>query len=93
MTVELNPKCNHCFLIGVANETFFSMVNDSGMSDVIGEQKTNDPITVTSDQAMKCREKLRAWTPPNEWGGGFQPEKMKKLFDEFFTRCDGFSTR
>ena len=92
MTVELVPNCNHCPEIGVANNTFFVMVNTSGMADIIGKQTANDPLIVSNEDSLLLLHKLKKWNPPEDWGGGFRPEKMKSLFVEFFRRCDGFTT-
>lgn len=93
MTVELIPKCDHAFFMGVANATFYEMVNSTAMVDVIGVQNTNDPIDVSNDDAMECKKILSEWFPPEEWGGGFRSETMKSHFMEFFGRCGGFTTR
>jgi len=94
MTVELIPSCEHCHQMGVANGTFGNMLLGSGMAGFLGLNViTNDPITATNEQARECRELLKAWKPPEDWGGGIKPEKMKEYFMDFFGRCDGFTTR
>lgn len=94
MSVELIPNCQHCHQMGVANGTFGNMLLKSGMADFLGlDIITNDPISVTNEQARECRKLLNNWKPPEDWGGGIRTETMKSHFMEFFGRCDGFTTR
>ena len=92
MSVELIPNCNHCAHMGVSNGTFFTMVNDSGMATVIGNQKANDPVNASNEDALECAKILKAWTPPDGWGYSLTSEAMKELFLDFFKHCDGFHT-
>lgn len=92
MTVELIGNCTHCPSMGVPNKTFFTMVNESGMAEVLGHQQTNDPVSATNEDAIKCKDLLKRWTPPEGWGSGLTDQKLKEYFLEFFSRCDGFTT-
>ena len=92
MSVELTPNCDDCPCMGVANKTFYDMVNGSGMSEVIGRQQTNDPIEVSADEALRCKELLLAWSPPDGWGSGISAPTIRRYFLDFFTCCDGFTT-
>ena len=94
MSVELIPNCRHCHQLGVAIGTFRRMIFDSGIADYLGiKVLTNDPVNATDGQAIKCAELLQSWTPPEDFGGGVRPGRMKEYFLEFFRRCDGFTTR
>ena len=92
MTVELIPNCDHCHQMGVANKTFFDMVNMSGMDKIIGSQTTNDEVNVSNHDALLLLDKLKKWSPPEGWGRGVGGQEMKEYFIDFFRRCDGFRT-
>ena len=93
MTVELIPNCVHAPQMGVANKTFFTMVNSSGMDSIIGKQSTNDELVVNGKDSLLMLQKIKNWNPPKNWGGGLEPGEMKEYFIDFFRRCDGFTTR
>ncbi len=92
MTVELIPKSD-IFEIGVANGTWFTMVNTSEIKELISEQKFNDPINVDAETALKCAEALENWNPPEGWFSKDKESVGKEMLLEFFKFCGGFETR
>lgn len=97
MSVTLIPECNKCYKIGVGNNTFYDMVNRSGMDAVIGKQGTNTPLKVFHEvshaDTLKLLALLREWEPPKEWASGTGAKAMKDVFIEFFKSCRGFKTQ
>lgn len=94
MTVELDPKSSdkESFSMGVANQTFFDLVNTSELCEHIGRQRTNDPVDVDEKTALLFAEILRNWTPPAGWFSGIGEVEGKQMFIEFFETCGGFTT-
>lgn len=94
MSFILEPNNKNCLELGIANGTWGYMVIGSGIADYLGiKEVTNDPITVTAEQAAECRKLIAAWTPYDGWGGGINNNTMKEYFDVFFRDCGGFTTR
>lgn len=91
MSVELKPKGN-CFCFGVANGTWFTLLEKAGLGTVLPALKTNDPITATRKQAMQCAELVEKWTPPADWYCRDREQEGKAMFVEFFRKCGGFTT-
>ena len=92
MTVELIPKAD-THEIGLANETWFTMVNTSNIKRLIGEQKFNDPIHVDAEVSLKCSDALQDWIPPVGWFRKGREYSGKEMLIEFFRTCGGFQTR
>ena len=92
MSVELEPK-GAAYEIGLANGTWFTMVNTSDIKELIGEQKFTDPVYVDAKTALKCADALENWTPPEGWFSKGKEHEGKKMMIEFFKTCDGFETR
>ncbi len=92
MSVELEPK-GDAYEIGLANGTWYTMVNTSGIKDLIGEQRFTDPVHVDAETALKCAEALEDWTPPEGWFSKGKEGEGKEMMLEFFKTCDGFKTR
>ena len=92
MSVELEPK-GDAYEIGLANGTWYTLVNTSGIKDLIGEQKFNDPIHVDAETALKCADVLENWIPPEGWFSKGKEHEGKEMMVEFFKTCNGFETR
>lgn len=57
MSFVLEPNNKKCLELGVANGTWGNMVISSGIADYLCLEKiTNDPITVTAEQAAECSD-------------------------------------
>jgi len=95
MSVELIPNNTDCIQIGLANGTFFTMVNTSTMAELIGVQHTTDPVEATAEQARACADALRSWSPPDSWMESSSKAFRKEVLDDlitFFETCEGFTT-
>ncbi|UCQ18707.1 hypothetical protein DCF79_04585 [Edwardsiella tarda] len=92
MTVELTDKRRRGQRIpglGMANDTWFAVLDIPGMEKLVNQQHTNDPLNVTPAKAKKMANLVERWTPPNGWSGQC-PEKMKGYIVEFLRSCNGF---
>ncbi|WP_426728449.1 hypothetical protein [Enterobacter cloacae complex sp. 372C4] len=92
MSVELEDKRRggqRITGLGLANGTWFAVLDIPGMGKLINNQHTNDPLDVTPAKAKKMAEIVEAWTPPDGWSGSEQ-EKMKSYIVEFLRGCNGF---
>lgn len=92
MSVEIEPVNKGCDCIGVANGTWFTLLNEAGLGTVVAGKNTNDPVNATEEQANECADLLEKWTPPAGWFLGGEEEKGKELFLDFFRECGGFTT-
>lgn len=75
--------------LGLANGTWFAVLDIPGMEKLVNQQHTNDPLNVTPAIAKKMANIVEAWTPPAGWSGS-EPEKMKSYIVEFLRGCNGF---
>jgi hypothetical protein len=94
MSVELVAKNRDVLGLGIANKTWFHLLKKTNIGNVLGRVLTNDPLDVSAEQAQLCAEAMKIFSPPYGWGlmGENGDEKMKQLFIEFFTACNGFTT-
>ena len=92
MTVELEPKGKESFSMGVANGTWFALVNTSDIKELIGKQYTNEPVDVDAATAKKMAVAIADWQPAADWVNGITHHRMKMEFIEFFNSCEGFTT-
>lgn len=94
MTVELQPNNEKCYEVGLANKTFFVMVNESGMDQIIGKQHSNDPIEVNAENSLQLASVLDKWDAPKDWGSlNGVPGGIKEILVRFLKDCGGFTTR
>lgn len=91
MSVELLPKNDECYQFGVANGTWFALCNGP-LKDFLGEQHTNDEMDIDGITAGLCADRLDLWEPPEGWFSPGREREGKKMFQEFFRECDGFTT-
>ncbi|ELY6326595.1 hypothetical protein [Cronobacter malonaticus] len=92
MSVELVDKrrpCERIAGLGMANGTWFAVLDIPGMEKLVNQRHTNDPLDVTPAKAKKMAALVEAWMPPDEWSGN-EPEKMKAYIVEFLRDCNGF---
>jgi len=92
MSVELKDKrrSGQCIPgLGLANGTWFAVLDIPGMENLINQQHTNDPLDVTPAKAKKMADIVEKWTPPDGWSGSMAVE-MKGYIVEFLRGCNGF---
>lgn len=75
--------------LGLANGTWFAVIDLPGMEKLINQQHANEPLNVTPAKAKKMASIIEEWTPPAGWSGS-EPDKMKRLIVEFLRHCNGF---
>lgn len=75
--------------LGMANGTWFAVLDIPGMEKIVDQQHTNDPLDVTPAKAKKMADIVETWTPPEGWSGDMA-EKMKGYIVEFLRGCNGF---
>ena len=93
MTVELEPKGGEeSFSMGVPNSTFFTLVNESGIHEIIGKQRSNDPLDINKEKALMMAKITEDWSPPAGWFSGIGAIEGKQMFIDFFNTCEGFTT-
>ncbi|KFK91712.1 MULTISPECIES: hypothetical protein [unclassified Serratia (in: enterobacteria)] len=93
MTVEIEDKGGNCGSIGMANGTWFTLLDIPGVDALFNTQKTNDPIDCTRSKARKFANLIEAWTPPDHWFSGLTKAEGKAMLIEFLRHCKGFRTR
>lgn len=96
MTVEIfdrRRKDKAVAELGLANGTWFAVLEIEGMSDLINTQHTNDPLEVSPAVAKKMAVLIAGWKPPRGWGGRIGHANMKLWIIEFLLTCNGFRTR
>ncbi|MBF0803329.1 MULTISPECIES: hypothetical protein [unclassified Neisseria] len=93
MAVEFDPK-GDCFSFGIPNGTWFAVLKETAVGDVLGRNYLNDSIDATEEKALQCAEALKSWMPPGNWYFGYSPDKdeILPMMIEFFTKCQGFTT-
>lgn len=92
MSVELKDKRRNGRRIpglGIANGTWFTVLDIPGMEELVNQQHTNDPLDITPAKAKKMAALVEAWTPPVGWSGDMA-EEMKGYIVEFLRGCNGF---
>lgn len=92
MSVELKDKRRSGQRIpglGIANGTWFAVLDIPGMEKLVNQQHTNDPLDVTPAKAKKMADLVESWTPPEGWSGSMAAE-MKGYIIEFLRGCNGF---
>lgn len=92
MTVELVDKRRKGQRIpglGMANATWFSVLDIPGMEKLVNQQHTNDPLDITPAKAKKMADLVDAWIPHEGWSGDMA-KKMKGYIVEFLRECNGF---
>lgn len=92
MSVELDPKSADCYCMGLANGTLFTVCNGP-LIDIVGEQRSNDPMDVSAADAKQCAAALAEWEPPSGWFSEGKEQEGKNKLIKFFRECDGFTTR
>lgn len=75
--------------LGLANGTWFAVLDIPGMEKLVNQQHTNDALDVTAAKAKKMADLVEAWTPPVDWSGSMAQE-MKSYIVEFLRECNGF---
>ncbi|MBE8614954.1 hypothetical protein CYG68_21840, partial [Morganella morganii] len=70
MTVEIEDKGGNWGTIGMANITWFAILDIPGVENLFNTRKTNDPIDCTRSKARKLAELIEAWEPPDNWFNG-----------------------
>lgn len=75
--------------LGLANRTWFAVLDIPGMEKLVNQQHTNDPLNVTAAKAKKMADIVEKWTPPDGWSGDMATE-MKGYIVEFLRGCNGF---
>lgn len=64
MAVEFKLKSKDCFCFGVANSTWFHLLNASKIKEILKNLPlTNDQIKATKKQALACAEVMKDWQP------------------------------
>ena len=92
MSVELKDKRRSGQRIpglGLANGTWFTVLDIPGMEQLVNQQHTNDPLDVTPAKAKNMADLVEKWTPPEGWAGDMAAE-MKGYIVEFLRGCNGF---
>lgn len=92
MSVELVPKNEEAGCMGVANGTWFYLLDNTEIGNIVNPQHTNDEIKASADDAEKCLEAIKKFIPPDGWGMTGKEEEMKNYFIDFFSSCGGFTT-
>lgn len=90
MPVEFVPKSKNSFCFGVSNNTWFNLVNNTHICEIIGEQYTTDPVEVTAEQAKQFAEILKQ--TEFKFDVLTVSENIYNEFIEFFETCEGFYT-
>ncbi|EHP6947009.1 MULTISPECIES: hypothetical protein [unclassified Citrobacter] len=92
MTVEIEDKGGNCGSIGMANGTWFTILDIPGVENLFNTRKTNDPIDCTRSKARKLADLIEAWEPPDHWFTGIRKAEGKELLIAFLRNCKGFRT-
>lgn len=91
MSVEIEPLNENCFSMGLSNGTWFTICNGP-LIDIVGEQRTNDPMNVGAEDAHKCAHALENWIPPTGWFSEGKEQEGKAMLINFFYDSGGFTT-
>lgn len=94
MTVEFDPKVegDAGFCFGVGNQTWFWLLNNTGIGKIVNPQNTNDEIDASEEEALACAAVLRGLPIPKPDVWVNNPERTHAMFLEFFETCKGFTT-
>lgn len=98
MTVELTDKRRsgqRIAGIGLANATWFTVLDLPGMERLVNQQHTNDPLNVTRVKARLMAEIISVWQPPETWSSDNVKTRnlMKAQIIAFLLNCNGFRSR
>lgn len=94
MTIGFDPKNEECFDFGVSNGCWFELLKCNPSMAVVLDVRnlTSDPIDANEEQAVRCAEILKSWTPRAGWYQSGQEHEGLWMFVEFFESCGGFTT-
>lgn len=78
--------------VGIANGTWFSILDLPGMEKLINQQHTNDSLDVTPAKSKKMASIISDWTPPDTWGSDNVKirNSLKATIIAFLLNCNGF---
>lgn len=97
MTVELIDKRRSGGQpgVGIANGTWFAILDLPGMEMLVDQQHTNDPLNVTPSKAKKMAAIVSDWQPPQTWGNDNVKVRnsLKATIIAFLLNCNGFRSR
>jgi len=97
MGVEFIPKNKDCFTFGLPNATWFKILDNKKIKDILKCDKTNDPIDVSSDDTRKLLNVVNKIDIPGVICGDIKrkikEKPIKELIVEFLKCCGGFTTR
>jgi len=93
MSVEIVPKNNQCYGMGISNGSWYELLENKEIANLIGGLKTNDPIDVSKETALKILEIVKKTTFSEKWSNPMGDGRtLMELFIEFLECCDGFKT-
>ena len=97
MSVEFIPNNSKSYGFGTANQTWFTVLEQLKKNNIKvfdDADYSNDPLYVSKHDALKAFKIIKKYNFPNSCGKRMgSEESMKKIFLDFFERCDGFRTR
>jgi len=93
MSVEFRPKNKECICFGIANQTWFQLLADTKVGEILGREYANDPLDVSTEEAEKVLKIMKEETFSVSWNEVKGTNKrLIDVFIEFLECCNGFTT-